>query len=219
MAVQGAKGSSGSQVANNDGGTVINGGNIHPNSKIANSLEIKDLGFQGKYGSQLVKAEATSNDFTDPNGLIEANPDSAGGFAQQYAYNDQNVIAIGLDATINGEASNLQTPASDFGGVSRYKRNTFTGTTMLGKQQWVYPVLPGSGRVPGKVIDANEGVEYNFSTTTEAGVSGVDQAVEYNRQFPGELTYRTGAPLPVNARFRDMEAVDSRSYNDGSGTL
>ena len=219
MAVQGAKGSSGSQVANNDGGTVIQGGNIHEDSKITNSLEIKDLGFQGKYGSQLVRAEATSDDLTDPNGLIEANPDSAGGFAQQYAYSDQNVIAIGLDATINGEPSNLQTPASDVAGVSRYKRNTHVGTTMQGKQQWVYPILPGIERVPGKVADANEGKEYKFAATTEAGEEGFDQAVEYNRQFPGELTYRTGAPQPVNARFRDMEGVDTRSYNDGSGTL
>ena len=219
MAVQGAKGSSGPSEVNNDGGTVIQGGNIAANSKLTNNLQIRDLGFQGKYGSQIVRAEAGDDDLTDPNGLIEANPDSRGGLAQQYAYNDRNVLAIGLDATINGEPSSMKSPASDVAGVPRYKRNTHTGTTRLGDRQWVYPVLPGPERVPGKVVDANEGVEYDFAATTESGVAGVDQAVEYNRQFPGELTYRTGAPQPVNAKFRDMEAVDSRSYNDGSGTL
>ena len=211
--------SSGVSVPNNTGATVIQGGNLAADSIFTNNLSLRSLGFQGKYGSQIVRSAATANDFTDPNGLIEANPDTPGGLAQSYAYNDRNVIAIGADATINGSGSNLQTPASHFAGVPRYKRNNFTGTTRLGKQQWLYPVLPGSGRVPGKVYDANEGVEYDFASTVESGVLGFDQAVEYNRQFPGELTYRTGAPLPVNARFRDMEAVDRRSYNDGSGTL
>ena len=183
----------------------MGGGDFDPTGPLTNGLEIKDLGFQGKYGSQIVESLATDNDETDPDGLTTANPNSVGGLAMNYSQDDRNVLAIGLDSKINGEDSDMQTPASDYAGVPRYKRNTFTGSTMLGKRQWLYPILPGTERVPGKVVDANEGTEYVFSSTTEAGESGVDNVTTYNRKFPGELTFRTGAPLPVS---RDMRAYD-----------
>lgn len=201
--------STGVSVPNNTGATVIQGGNLAANSIFTKNLALRTLGFRGKYGSQIVESEATAVDGTDPDGLIAANPDSPGGLAQQYAYNDRNVLAIGLDATINGAPSKMRVPASDFGGVPRYKRNTITGTTRLGARKWLLPALPGTSRHPGLVYDPNAGSGYLYSTTTVGGVSGVDQVVSYNRQFPGELTYRTGAPLPVHARFRNMEVVDT----------
>ena len=203
MATQGAKGSGGPQKVNNNGGTVVGGGDFDPTGPISNDLKIRDLGFDGVYGSQIVESVATSDDTTDPDGLITANPNSAGGLAHQ---EDRNIIAIGLDSTINGEASNLQTPASDYAGVPRYKRNVVTGSTKLGKRQWLYPALPGPERVPGKVLDPNEGQAYDFASTTASGDAGVDQATERDRKFPGELTFRFGAPLPVT---RDLRAHDS----------
>jgi hypothetical protein len=207
MATQTATGSGGTK---NNGGTIIGGGAVDTNGPISNNLQVKDLATNNNHGSKVVKQVATSADFTDTYGLIEANPNSAGGLAYNGGYD--NFIIRGAGTTragkINGVSSNLlNSTAAEFSGVPRNKKNTVQTAKKLGNPTWTWPILPGSGRHPG--LDRNDaGSGFSFSSPTDGSGIASDKVVSASLSVPGELTYRTGAALPKNTNFKPRNVAE-----------
>jgi len=113
-----------------------------------------------------------------------ASPASSGNFNKG---NTAGVyIAKKLSTTINGTANTvLLSGASDFGGARSV--NSLTTTRRLDPDSWDY--------VTGRLTKGNNaGDLVSF---------GADHTVLYStNDVPGELTYRTGAPLPVNDNYK-----------------
>lgn len=214
MATTTAKGSG---SINNNGATVIGGGSFDPTGPITNGLELRDLYNPGPYGSRVTESISTDDDFTDVKGVIVANSGSPGGLA--YTPNprlgERNFIIRGAGnqsaGKINGEDSDLlNSTGAEFAGITRGKANVKTGASYIGRptyRTWTYPILPGSGRVPGLTRDPREGQSYSFNSTTDNQEVAVDKAISGTRAVPGELTYRTGAPLPVTTNFKPRDSV------------
>lgn len=210
MATQTATGSG---STNNNGGTTINGGAIDTSGPVSNNLSVADLGTKDTgYGSKVVKIEADdSDDFADTYGVIEANDGSSGGFNQRQSNDNFIVRGAGTERAgkINGDASELlNTPAAEFAGVPRGKDNTVSGSTKLGNPQWLFPMLPGSGRNPGLIEGAGTGDSYDFTSTTDGGVAGNDKVVAATKAVPGELTFRTGAPVPTTENLKARDSAE-----------
>jgi hypothetical protein len=211
MATTTAKASGG--VKNNNGGTVIGGGNVSPTGPISQSLLVKDLNANGIYGSKIVQNLATSNQFTDDAGLMKARRSGTLAYFPNAQNSERNFIIRGAGSDSAGKINNsssalLNSTGSEFAGVPRYKANTVNGTQALGNPTWTYPVLPGSGRNPGLTRGATLGSGYLFTSTTDNQVAGVDEATNNTRSIPGELTYRTGAPLPITSNFKAIDSAE-----------
>lgn len=209
MATTTAKAAGG--VKKNNGGTVIGGGNVSATGPITQSLLVKDLNTNGIYGSKIVQSLATTDRFTDPDGLMKAKRSGTLAYFPNAQAGERNFIIRGAGSTGAGKINNssstlLNSTGSEFAGVPRYKANHMIGTQALGNPTWTYPVLPGSGRTPGLTRGATLGSGYLFTSTTDGGAAGSDEAINNTRTIPGELTYRTGAPLPVTSNFKAINA-------------
>jgi hypothetical protein len=208
MATQSVKGSGSTK---NNGGTVIGGGNFDSAGPMTNGLLVKDLNVPGPYGSQVIQRTASTNPFSDADGVIKAKAGNSGVFAYQ---SNDNFIVLGAGSEragkINGVSSNLlATMGSEYAGTPRFKANTITGAQKLGNPQWLYPVLPGSGRKPGLINGSGLGDVYSFTSTTDGSTAGSDKAISHTRAVPGEITYRTGAVLPKNTNLKATDAPES----------
>lgn len=206
------KTATGSGSTNNNGGTVINAGNYDPNGPITNDLKLNELSVGGPYGSQVIKSEATSDEYTTPNGLIGALPSGTLAYSPEKA-GDRNFIIRGAGTTsagkINGESSTLMNSlGAEFAGVPRNKANTFTGAVRKGEVTWTYPMLPGSGLVPGRNRGSGVGEAYDFVSTTDNEVSSNDRAISGTKAVPGSVTYRTGAPNPVTTNLKARDSAE-----------
>jgi hypothetical protein len=204
MASQTVKGTG---VTVNNGGTVVGGGNVDTTGPITNNFLLKEINsVPQSYGSKLIQKVATDEDFTNPDGLIAAKPTGTGGFA----YNpERNFIVKGLNPTINGDSSDAVGLGSEYPDVPRFKKNVISGAKLLGNPTWEFPVLPGSGRHPGYTRGVNAGQVYDFTSPTDSGVAGEDKATHQTRAVPGEVTYRTGAPLPTTTNLKATDSYES----------
>ena len=206
MASTTAKSAGGSTV--NDGGTVVNAGNVPAGSPVTKTISVKDLGTGNEYGSKVVVNTATGANFTDPQGVIKAK--SSGTFAYTPAPGTNYLLraAGGTNAgKINGSNSTLlSTP----GGVSQKSINKLLTTRRVGAYSsatFNVLALPSSGVVPGRTKGTGAGNVVNYTSTTNGGSSGTDDAASPTRSVPGELTYMFGAIVP---KLADYKAKNSR---------
>jgi len=187
----------------NNGGTVVNGGAVDLNGPIGSNIKVMNVGgTDNQYGSKLIERSSATSSTSDadrvkkarPSGTFAYNPEKAG---------DRNFIlrAAGTQSAgkINGTVTNLlNSTGADFAGVQRGKTNSKVGETRVGVDQYSYPAvsIPNGTKFPGITRDANRGVSYNFLSTTDNTVNAGDKVLTANRAIPGELTYRTGSPMP-----------------------
>jgi hypothetical protein len=165
----------------NNGCTIVKAGEVANADLAVNARTLRDnVSGEVSYGSKVVLAVSptSSGNLGTFKGLTNG------------TFNKGNTpgvyIAKKLATTINGTANNvLLSGGSDFGGARSV--NSLTTTRRLDEDSW--------NAVTGAVTKgANAGDSVDF---------GTDHAVLYStNDVPGELTYKTGAPLPVNDNYK-----------------
>jgi hypothetical protein len=194
---------SGNPIRNN-GATVVNAGNVSSTGPVTKVVNIKDLGsVNSQFGGKIVQKTGSVSSSGDPTGVTKARAAGTFAYSPEKA-GHRNFIIRGAGSTsagmINGSGTNLlNTTGSEFAGIVRGKRNTVTGTRRVGVDKFTYPdySIPNGTLRPGIVRDPNKGEYYSFTSTTDNEADAADKVLTANRSIPGELTYRTGAPLPT----------------------
>jgi len=199
MATTTAKGS-GSTV--NDGGTVLNGGNLAADSRFTKNLAVNEVNgdIDYAYGSQVAAKSGTSNDYA---GITTAWAGGTGGLA--YSPNAQagerNFIIRG--AGTNGDTNEINntvstvfaTAGSEYRGVRKVNKvHATTGTVKLGaNSNTAFDVLakPSTAMVPGRTKGTGAGSAQNF-VQVDGVTAATDDAASPTRSVPGELTYHFG---------------------------
>lgn len=208
MASTTAKGS-GSTV--NNGGTIVNAGNVSADGPVTKVLDLNDLNTGSDYGSKVVVNTATGANFTDPQGVIKAK--SAGTFA----YTPEpgtNFLLMGAGDTnagqINGSASTVLTIP---GGVSNKSIHKLVTTRQAGTYATAaFNVLatPSSGVVPGRTKGSGAGTVVNYVQADDGSTSASDDAATPTRSVPGELTYHFGAlARPTSSDYKAKNSYES----------
>ena len=212
MATTTAKGS-GSTV--NDGGTVINGGNVSSDNPMTKVIGLNELETGSEYGSKVVSNDGTGGQFSDPHGVTTAKAAGTGGLAYfpDALAGERNFIvkAAGDSAgKINNDAVTLlNVPGAEYDGVGRDTIHKVVSTRKLGSYATAtFNVLatPSSGVVPGRTKGSGAGNAANF-VQMDGSTAATDDAATPTRSVPGELTYHFGGL--GKATTADYKAKDS----------
>lgn len=203
-----------SNPVRNNGGTVVNGGSVQA-GPVSKNLSVRDLSAtNSQYGSKLVEKTGSASSSSDPDGVKKARPSGTFAYSPEKA-GTRNFILRAAGTTsagkINGTATNLlNTTGSEFAGVSRGKTNSKTTETRIGVDQYSYPAvsIPNGTKYPGITRDANRGVQYSFLSTTDNQANASDKVLTANRTIPGELTYRTGSPVPKTTNIPPRDSAE-----------
>lgn len=193
MASTTAKGS-GSKV--NNGGTVVNGGNVGSDNPMTKNIGLNDLNTGSEYGSKVVAQNGTTGDYA---GVTTANSAGAGGLAYFPSADDRNFLLRGAGDTsgkINNSTSTaVSLPTSTIRTVNAIHKTV--STRSLGADASTsFDILarPSSAMVPGRTKGAGAGAASNFINPAVAGglTAGSDEAASPSLSVPGELTYHFG---------------------------
>lgn len=208
MASTTAKGS-GSTV--NNGGTVVNAGNIAADSPVTKVIAVKDLNTGSEYGSKVVVNTANGANFTDPQGVIKAK--SAGTFAYTPP-KGENFLLRAAGSTnagkINGSSSSL---LSVPGGVTNVSIHKLVTTRQLGTYataSFNMLATPSSGVVPGRTKGTGAGNLVEYVQADDGVTAASDDAASPTRSVPGELTYHFGAlARPTTDEYKAKNSYES----------
>lgn len=208
MASTTAKGS-GSTV--NNGGTVVNAGNVSADSPVTKVIAVNELNTGSEYGSKMVVNTAVGNGNTDPNGVIKAV--SGGTFAYTPGKGENFLIRAAGDTNagkINGVASNMLTVP---GGVSSVSIHKLVTTRQLGTYATAsYNVLarPSTSIVPGRTKGSGAGSQVEYVQADDGTTAAVDDAASPSRSVPGELTYHFGGlARPTTGDYKARDSYES----------
>tara|TARA_Y100000004_G_C8943518_1_gene425206 strand:+ start:1037 stop:1738 length:702 start_codon:yes stop_codon:yes gene_type:complete len=218
-----------STSTNNDGGTVINGGNPASDSPITNNRNMNQMGeVPGlDYGSKVVTNDGTGSATTDPAGAQAVKSGGTGGFAytvdaRAAEGSNRNFLIRGAGGTNAGKINNdtstlLAVPGSDTavdGG--RDSLHGVIATRQYGSAADVaYDVLavPSTQRVPGRTKGSNAGNASTFVNPAD-GTAAVSSEIFPKRDVPGELTYHFGGlAKPTTDEYKAKD-----SYEDETDT-
>lgn len=212
MATTTAKGSG--QTVNN-GGTVVNAGNVEANSKITKVIGVNELNTGSEYGSKVVAKTGTSQDYA---GITTANPTSAGGLAYypKAQEGERNfILRAGGDSCgkINNVSSTLLTVVgSEFGKRTVNKVHSTVGTRRLGSysdSEFNVLARPSSAMVPGRTKGTGAGSASNF-VQMDGSTAAVDDAATPTRAVPGELTYHFGGlAQPTTGDYKARDSYEA----------
>lgn len=162
---------SGSGIRNR-GGTVLNAGNV--SSAYWDSLSVRNAALN-----------ATVTTCTPVSGVATGNIKAYG--AGTFIYSDRDEFVIrGVSNKLSGVATSIiRIPASDY---ERRLINTFKSDTRWHITSWNYVTgAPTYGGSRGAAVYTKDVADTNLTNGEPAPT----------RAVPGELVYRTGAPLPV----------------------
>lgn len=186
----------GSGSAVNDGGTIVNAGNVSPDSRITNTIAVNELKTGDDYGSKVVAKNGTTNDFS---GVTTAKS-GTGGLA--YFPNAQEgernfLLRAGGDscAKINNDNSTILTvPGSEYDLRMVNMIHASVGTRRLGADadtEFNMLARPSTAMVPGRTKGTGAGSASNF-VQMDGSTAATDDAATPTRSVPGELTYHFG---------------------------
>lgn len=191
MASTTAKGS-GSTV--NNGGTVVNAGNVSADSPVTKVIAVNELNTGSEYGSKVLVNTAVSDGVSDPAGVIKAK--TSGTFAYTPAKGENFLLRAAGDTNagkVNGSASSLLTVP---GGVSNVSIHKLVTTRQLGTYATAsYNLLavPSTAVVPGRTKGSGAGTLVEYVQADDGTTAAIDDAASPTRSVPGELTYHFGA--------------------------
>jgi len=212
--VQVLDGASTSATTENNGGTVVNGGNIPAGSPMTNNRSLVDVADGGdEYGSVVVKRNFPSS--KDFRGAIEAKGLNNGTFAfyPNAQEGERNFLIRGVGTAdgnnkINNSASSVVAmPASEVGLRSVSPIHLTVSSVQLGEDDASFDVLarPSTAMVPGRTKGTDAGAASTF-VNPEDGTPAVATEILPSRAVPGELTYHFGglaAPTTDEYKARD----------------
>lgn len=191
MASTTAKGS-GSTV--NNGGTIVNAGNVSADSPVTKVLAVNELNTGSEYGSVVVVNTAVGNGTSDPAGVIKAK--TSGTFAYTPGKGENFLLRAAGDTNagkVNGSSSTVLTVP---GGVSNVSIHKIVTTRQLGTYATAtFDVLakPSTAVVPGRTKGTGAGTLVEYVEVSDGTTAATDDAASPTRSVPGELTYHFGA--------------------------
>lgn len=208
-----AKGS-GSVV--NDGGTIVNAGNVSSDSKITKVIGVNELNAGSDYGSKVLAKNGTSNDYS---GITTANSSTSGGLAYfPKAQEGQRnfLLRAGGDSCskINNTNSSLLTvTGSEFGIRTVNEVHATVRSRRIGSySNTAFNVLarPSTSLVPGRTKGSGAGSSSNFVKVDDGATAATDDAATPTRSVPGELTYHFGGlGRPTTADYKARDSYES----------
>lgn len=206
----------------NDGGTVVNGGNLASDSPMTNNRTINQLA-DGltDYGSKIVAQDGTSGDYA---GLTTAKSAGTGGLAffPNAQEGERNFLLRGAGTEggnneINNDSSTILTvPGSEFASVGTREVNKvhkLVSTSRLGAySDTEFNVLarPSTAMVPGRTKGTGAGADSNFVKVDDGSTAATDDAASPTRAVPGELTYHFGGlAVPSTDEYKARDSYEA----------
>lgn len=209
MSISKPKGS-GSEKRN--GGTVVAGGTLGPDSPMSKVLNTKDLSTGNEYGSKVIAHTGTGGKYSDQVGITTSK--GAGTLAYNPSAGTNYILLQAGDnaSKINGTTSTVLTiPGADYDGSPRDMIHKVVKTHKYGSYATsVFNVLAqaGSGMVPGRTKGTGFGDTSNF-VQLDGSTAASDEAATPTRNVPGELTYMFGSIIPNNDNYKAKDSYES----------
>lgn len=200
----------------NDGGTVVNAGNIASDNPITNSRSLVDVADGGDdYGSKVVAQAGGSGDYA---GVQAANSGGTGGLAffPDAQAGERNFLIRGAGTAdgnneINNDSSSVLTIPASNDADSVAPQTLIISTKQLGESDAVFNVLarPSTAMVPGRTKGTDAGVTSTFVNPAD-GTDAVKSEIVPSRAVPGELTYHFGAlAAPTTDEYKAKDSYEA----------
>jgi len=192
----------------NDGGTVVNGGNVSSDNPMTNNIGLNSLNTGVDSGSKVVSQDGNAGDYA---GVTTANSSGAGGLAYFPSAEDRNFLLRGAGDTsnkINNSASTAVSLPKGSGTVNKiHKTVSARKLGELATRSFNILARPSTAMVPGRTKGNNAGVSYDY-VQKDGSTAATDDAASPTLAIPGELTYHFGAlAAPTTDEYK---AIDSR---------
>lgn len=195
-----------------NGGTVVNAGDVPAGSPISKVLGLNNLAddLGQTYGTIVVALDGTGADTTDLYGVSGINPSVALGYKDK----SDEWIVRGVATKIGGVANNvLLSKSADFDNKSRDFVNELATTRFLGSGNsttFNYYAKPDGTLTPNFVRGSGAGTLQAYVRPSGNGrIPAIDDAAVPTRAIPGELTYRFGGAVPKNDVYKAKDAYES----------
>lgn len=197
-------GASSASTTVNNGGVVVNGGNIVAGNPMTVNKSLVDMA-DGRtdYGSKVLAKDGTSVADEDYAGIQTAKSTGTGGLAffPNAQEGERNFLLRGVGTEdgnnkINNDSSTILTsPASEVQLRAVNTVHTLVDTRRLGNYADAsFDVLakPSTAMVPGRTKGTGAGTDSNFVKVEDGSTAATDDAASPTRAVPGELTYHFG---------------------------
>jgi hypothetical protein len=200
----------------NNGGTIVNAGNVASNSPVTNVIGLNELHANADYGSKVVANDGTGGSTSDPWGVTKAVSSGTLAYFPSSAAGERNFImksAGDSAAKINNVATDiLSVPGAEYAGVNRSSIHKVVKTSRLGSYSDAsFNILarPSTSVVPGRTKGTGAGSASNF-VQMNGSTAASDDAATPTRAVPGELTYHFGGlSKPVNNTYKAKDSYEA----------
>lgn len=200
----------------NNGGTIVNAGNVASNSPVTSVIGLNELHANADYGSKVVANDGTGGSTSDPWGVTKAVSSGTLAYFPSAAAGERNFImksAGDSAAKINNVATDLlSVPGAEYAGVDRSSIHKLVKTRRLGSDaDAAFNILarPSTQVVPGRTKGTGAGSASNF-VQMDGSTAASDDAATPTRAVPGELTYHFGGlSKPVNNTYKAKDSYEA----------
>jgi len=209
---------SATSVPNNNGGTIVKGGNVSSSGPVANAVNLTSLAddFGTSVGSKVLAKSGTGASTTDRHGIAKIVSGNTLAYdAPRTATGPEKLMIRGVSTKIGGATSTFMAiPGSDYNGAVRDNIHGSLSTTAHGSGATaVYDIYarPSTEITPNFTKGGDAGSTVTFvAPSGDGNAPATDDAANPTRSIPGELTYNHGglaAPTSSDYSARDSYEV------------
>ena len=199
----------------NNGGTIVNAGNVGSNSPVTSVIGLNELHANADYGSKVVANDGTGGSTSDPMGVTKALSAGTLAYFPNAAAGERNFIvkcAGDSAAKINNIATDmLNVPGAEYDGVNRSSIHKLVKSNRLGSYSDASMNIlarPSTQVVPGRTKGTGAGSASNF-VQMDGSTAASDDAATPTRSVPGELTYMFGSIVPINVDYKARDSYEA----------
>jgi hypothetical protein len=199
----------------NNGGTIVNAGNVALNGPVTKVIGLNELHANADYGSKVVANDGTGGSTSDPWGVTKALSSGTLAYFPNAAAGERNFIvkcAGDSAAKINNVATDmLNVPGAEYDGVDRSSIHKLVNTRRLGSYADTSINMlarPSTQVVPGRTKGTGAGNASNF-VQMDGSTAASDDAATPTRAVPGELTYMFGSTVPLNVDYKARDSYEA----------
>lgn len=196
----------------NNGGTLINAGNVETGGVITKVLGVNTIAddFGTSFGSKVVTKIGTGANTTDRFGISGIIPT----VGVAYRASATEWVMKGVTTTLAGTVNSvLLNKGSDYNGAPEDSVHQLTRTRAYGSgvtTEFDMLAKPDGTINPNFTKGGNAGGLVQFVRASGAGnITATDDAATPTRAVPGELTYRFGGALPRNDVYKAKDSFES----------
>lgn len=196
----------------NDGGTVVNGGNVSSDNPMTNNIGLNSLNTGIDSGSKVVAQDGNAGDYA---GVTKARASGAGTLAYFPTADQRNFLLRGAgdtSAKINNAANTAVSLPKGAGTVNSINK-VVTARQLGSLSDRAFDVLarPSTAMVPGRTKGTGAGTSYNY-VQKDGSTAATDDAASPSLNIPGELTYHFGAlAAPTTDEYKAIDAYEDHT--------